>query len=226
MASPSTSLATLRPDLARSLEQFDLAMDRRGFVGMQCVVPLPVYAAGGNYGIIPLEQLLQNRTAKRTDSGDYQRGQFTFQANLTFATQEYGLEERVDDNQSAVYAAYFDQERIAAARSYDGVLRARDSGRDDHAGHRHIYRRCDGHVWCSCLEQFEQQHAGRRHADLEAGLLEQLRHVAQRNGHRHAVVQHAQAQSAVYQRDEIQRPERPATRQGDRGDDGRMARYR
>ena len=39
MPAPTSTLATLRPDLAGSFMQFDLALDRQGFIGYQ-VAPI------------------------------------------------------------------------------------------------------------------------------------------------------------------------------------------
>jgi len=125
MASPSSSLATLRPDLARSLMQFDLAMDQAGFIGQKLLPPMPVYEAGGNYGIIPLEQLLRNPETRRQADGSYNRDNFTFET-ARFVTQEHGLEGRVDDNTGATYANYLDQEMVTTMRTFDGVLRAQE----------------------------------------------------------------------------------------------------
>lgn len=122
MPSPSASLATLRPDLGGSLEQFDLAADRAGFVGHR-ILPLFESAAKiGNYGRIPLAQLLQNRDTQRSPGSGYARGSFTFDPQ-TFACQEHGAEEPLDDDEAEIYASYFDAERIASQRAMDAVLR-------------------------------------------------------------------------------------------------------
>lgn len=123
MASPSSSVATLRPDLARSLEQFDLAMDRQGFIGLQLCPVIEAQKAGGNWGKIPLEQLLQTRETRRAPDGSYSRGKYTFDPNNVFVTTEHGAEEPVDDNEATMYSSYFDQELVCTERAYDAVLR-------------------------------------------------------------------------------------------------------
>lgn len=122
MASPSTTLATLRPDLAGSLLEFDLAMDAMGFIAHRVLPVHNVGSASGPYGKIPLEQLLQNPDTKRAPGSGYQRGQFTFTTD-SFACQEHGWEEPVDDRNKALYASYFDHELISTRRAYDAVLR-------------------------------------------------------------------------------------------------------
>ena len=59
MPNPSEALATQRPDLAQSLEEFDLEADRAGFIGLDILPVFEVDVQAGNFGIIPLEQLLQ-----------------------------------------------------------------------------------------------------------------------------------------------------------------------
>lgn len=122
MATPSVTLTTLRPDLAASLEEFDLEMDRRGFIAQQVLPVLEVAKQSGTYGIIPIEQLLQTRDTARAPGSGYSRGKFTF-TKATYATEEHGAEEPVDDREAEMYREYFDAEVIAAQRAYDVVLR-------------------------------------------------------------------------------------------------------
>ncbi|MFQ5493769.1 MAG: hypothetical protein ACE5EX_00145 [Phycisphaerae bacterium] len=122
MPSPSTSLATLRPDLGGSFEEFDLAMDRQGFVGHRVLTVLESMKASGPFGKIPIEQLLQNPDTLRAPGSGYSRGKFTFTTD-SFATVEHGHEEPVDDSESAMYRDFFDAELIGAQRAIDAVLR-------------------------------------------------------------------------------------------------------
>jgi hypothetical protein len=122
MGSPSSTLATLRPDLAGSLEEYNLAADRAGFIGQRVLPVMEVAKAGGNYGVIPLKQLLQQRETKHSPGAGYSRGSFTFEP-ATYACEEHGAEESVSDVESAMYREYFDAEQLAAMRAYDAVLR-------------------------------------------------------------------------------------------------------
>lgn len=125
MPAPSSSLSTLRPDLAASFMQFDLEMDRRGFAASRILPVIEVPKSSGQFGKIPLDQLLQRRTVTRAPGAGYSRGNFTF-SPMTFATTEYGAEEPVDDREAALYNNYFDAEQIAALRAYDAVLREQE----------------------------------------------------------------------------------------------------
>lgn len=122
MAAPSSALATLRPDLAGSFTQFDLAMDRQGFIATQVAPVMDVDTASGTFGVIPVAQLLMNRDTVRAPGSGYARSKFTFTTD-TFATIEHGAEEPVDDAEARIYRRYFDAEQVAAQRAYDAVLR-------------------------------------------------------------------------------------------------------
>ena len=121
MPSPSSSLATLRPDLAQSFTAFDLEQNIGGFVWDKIMPPFDVSRASGNFGKIPLEQLLQSRDTKRSPGSGYARGNWTFTPD-TYATVEYGAEEPIDDNESKMYADYFDAEQVCALRARHAVL--------------------------------------------------------------------------------------------------------
>lgn len=122
MPSPSSSLATLRPDLAESFVEFDLAMDQQGFIANRVFPIVDVASQSGTFGRIPLEQLLQERDTKRSPGSGYARGNFTFTTS-SYACDEHGAEEPVDDREAKMYAEYFDAELIASARAYSAVLR-------------------------------------------------------------------------------------------------------
>jgi hypothetical protein len=119
---PTTALATLRPDLAGSLMEFDLAADRQGFIAARVLPVLEVASQAGSFGRIPLKQLLQTRETLRAPGGGYSRSGFTFEPD-SYACEEHGAEEPVDDRSKKMYANYFDAELIAAQRAFDAVLR-------------------------------------------------------------------------------------------------------
>ena len=121
MPSPQNSLATLRPDLA-TFEEFDLEMSRRGFIAGEILPVVEVARQAGNFGKIPIEQLLQSRTTDRAPGAGYARGNFTFQA-ATYACKEHGAEDPIDDREAVNYADYFIAEQISTARAFDAVLR-------------------------------------------------------------------------------------------------------
>lgn len=122
MPSPSATLATLRPDLAASFEAFDIEAEKAGYIARKVLPTIDVASQSGNFGKIPLAQLLQQRDTKRAPGSGYARGQFTFDVS-TYACEEHGAEEPVDDREAKMYGEYFDAELIATRRAYNAVLR-------------------------------------------------------------------------------------------------------
>lgn len=122
MPSPSASLATQRPDLAGSFMEFDLAMNRAGFISTRVFPVLEVASQAGTFGRIPIAQLLQNRDTLRAPGAGYSRQTWKFTTD-SYATQEHGAEEAVDDRESRMYADYFDAELISAERARSAVMR-------------------------------------------------------------------------------------------------------
>jgi hypothetical protein len=121
MPSPTSSLATLRPDLATFLE-FDLESERNGYIASQVFPVIDVMSQAGNFGKIPLEQLLQQRDTRRAPGSGYARGNWTFD-KATYAADEHGAEEPVDDREAQMYAEYFQAEQISTLRAFSSVLR-------------------------------------------------------------------------------------------------------
>jgi hypothetical protein len=119
---PTASLATLRPDLSGAMEQFDLDASRNGFIGLRFAPVMDVAKAAGTFGKIELAQMLADRTTERASGSGYNRvsGKGTTDS---YATEEHGLEEAVDDRDVAMYREYWDAEMLAAKRARDGVLR-------------------------------------------------------------------------------------------------------
>ena len=85
MASPTAALTQSRPDLSASFEEFDLEMDRQGYISHRVLPTIDVGAQAGRFGIIPVEQLLQNRDTARAPGSGYSRGKWNFETT-TYAT--------------------------------------------------------------------------------------------------------------------------------------------
>lgn len=117
-----SSLATLRPDLAASFMAFDLEAEKAGYIARKVMPTIDVASQAGNFGKIPLEQLLQQRDTKRAPGSGYSRGNFTFD-DATYSCKENGAEEPIDDREAQMYSEYFDAEMIATQRAYNSVLR-------------------------------------------------------------------------------------------------------
>lgn len=122
MPSPSTSAATLRPDISESFEEFDLEMDREGYIAQKVMPPIEVQSQSGTFGKIPVEQLLKARDTARAPGSGYARSQFTFET-ASYACEEHGAEEVIDDRELNMYSGYFDAAMVSALRARSDVLR-------------------------------------------------------------------------------------------------------
>lgn len=126
MPFPSTSLATLRPDIADSLEEFDVLAERQEMVATRILPPFPVARGSGRFGRIPVEQLLQSPETMRASGSSYNRGEWSF-TDDSFTCQEYGWEEPVDDRERNLYADFFEAATVSAQRAMGIILRAMES---------------------------------------------------------------------------------------------------
>jgi hypothetical protein len=121
MATPSSALTTLRPDLAAFFE-FDLEMQKRGYISTRVAPVVDVSLQADAPGKVPLESLLFQGDTKRNDKGNYNRGSYKFET-FSYATKENGWEEVVDEREKNRYRFLIDAEAIAASRAMDVVLR-------------------------------------------------------------------------------------------------------
>ena len=121
VATPTTTLATLRPDLAEFFE-FDLEMQKRGYVSTRVLPVVETALQADNPGKVPLEDLLFQGDTARTSASGYNRGSYKFET-FSYATQENGWEEPIDNRDRNRYRNLLDLEVISSARAMDVVLR-------------------------------------------------------------------------------------------------------
>jgi hypothetical protein len=114
-------LATARPAIAGSLEEFDLAMNRQGFIGRRVLPVFNTQVQAGPFGKITIESLLKGGNTERAPGSRYNRGDWDFTAD-SYATKEQGWEEPVDDREARMYADYFDAERVSTERARNVVM--------------------------------------------------------------------------------------------------------
>lgn len=120
MTSPSTVLATLRPDLG-SLMEFDLERNRAGFIAYRVLPIIQVQLSASDFGRIPTEQLGKLNDVERNSRGGYNRINFTFTKD-SYATKEYGLEGPIDKRNAKLYQNYLDAEMATAKLVLNNVL--------------------------------------------------------------------------------------------------------
>ena len=121
MAGPSSSLAVVRWELSMPFNEFDLAMNRKGFIGPQVFAVRPVGIQAANVTKIKIEQLLRQVATTRAPGAGYSQSDFEFD-DYAYATREHGHESPIDDSQLALYRDILDAETVHAARAADAVL--------------------------------------------------------------------------------------------------------
>lgn len=121
MPSPSSTLYTMRPDLASYFE-FDLEANRRGMIALQVAPVIEVALQADTPGKIPIEQLLKVGSGRPRGSGAaYDRGRWDF-TTWSYATKDYGWGEPLDDRDRKRYQHLVDAEQVCVARAYNNVL--------------------------------------------------------------------------------------------------------
>lgn len=122
MPYPDSQITNYRPDLAAGFEQIDLAMERKGFIGLQVCPAMDVELVANDFSKVPLEELLETHDTSRAPGGGYGRGRFTFQKDA-YQCEENGWEEPVDAREDRMYGNYLKSDQLAASRAFDIVLR-------------------------------------------------------------------------------------------------------
>jgi hypothetical protein len=118
---PSVSLGTLRPDLQTFFEARFSQLSEM-MIGTKVFPITSVGTQSGTFGKIPIEQLFRHsQGGERAAGAGYWRDIIQFEKD-TFATAEYGFEEKVDNRMAAMYGNYFRAERIAMERALNKLL--------------------------------------------------------------------------------------------------------
>jgi hypothetical protein len=119
---PSATLGQARPDLRDGLEEFDLAANQMGYIGLQIAPAIEVVTQNGRYPKIELKELLKKKKdVKRASGAAYARDARKGTSD-TYETSEYGAEEPVDARNAAIYGDWWDSELLAAQGARDQVL--------------------------------------------------------------------------------------------------------
>ncbi|HAP39449.1 MAG TPA: hypothetical protein DCQ94_06795 [Nitrospira sp.] len=114
MAMPTTAITRL--DLSLQYTEFDLLMNREGFVGLQILPGLGVGKNAAEFMRINLESLLQAaEDATRAPRSGYKRDNFEFDTD-SYTTSEKGLEEVIDDAEMELYGDLIRIEKITSDR--------------------------------------------------------------------------------------------------------------
>ncbi|HUU94908.1 MAG TPA: hypothetical protein VM487_04145 [Phycisphaerae bacterium] len=123
MPQPTAAPATQRPDIASCFMEYPLLAATKGLIASEVFPVINTMQQAGNFGIIPVEELLKTGTGLRGSDGGYERGSFKFTPS-TFSTVEYGFEEVLDRRTVKMYQHYFDAEVVGALRARAKLLKA------------------------------------------------------------------------------------------------------
>jgi len=120
MAVPSSAIT--RTELSMTYSEFNLAADRMKFIGGRVFRPILVGAQAATMAKLPVEAMLHTKEDGRAPGAGYRRGDFEF-GSFSYATNEHGWEEPMDDRTVKVFRDLIDAESIHAQRAVDQVLR-------------------------------------------------------------------------------------------------------
>lgn len=126
MPRPTSATTLQRPDLGAIAYEYMLEASQRGFIGLAILPIFPVEKQSADYPKIPIEALIKlPPSIKRAPRANYARSDYEFETD-TYACEEYGWEEAVDDVEAALYSRYFSAEEVAAKRATDVLLRSQE----------------------------------------------------------------------------------------------------
>jgi len=108
--------AVTRWEYSATFHEFDGDMNRRGYIGTKVLRPRMVGTQAASFGKVTIEQLLQQRETARQARAGYGRSNWDF-SNDSYATEEHGWEEPMDDRELRMYRDIVDQEGIQAERA-------------------------------------------------------------------------------------------------------------
>jgi hypothetical protein len=114
--------AIIRWDLSFSYGEFSLEANRKKFVGHRVLRPAFMALQAASYLRVKIASLLAPiQDTLRAPKTGYKRSSFEFD-QASYATQDHGLEEVVDDRQIEIYSQVIKQEMYALKRAVNGVL--------------------------------------------------------------------------------------------------------
>ena len=126
MPRPTSATTLQRPDLGAIAYEYNAEASQRGFIGLALLPIFEVPEQSADYPKIPIESLIKLQDTKRAPRANYGRSDYEFKAG-TYACEENGWEEPVDDTESSLYRRYFDAEEVAVKRAVDILLRGQEN---------------------------------------------------------------------------------------------------
>jgi len=121
MPHPSSTLATLSPDLSTFFE-IEYASAEQNFIGTRVMPIMSVPKQAGTFGKVTVESLLEHSTStSRSPNSGYNRRQYEFTSD-SYTCEENGIEEVIDDREMAMYSDYIEAEAVATRRAVNLIL--------------------------------------------------------------------------------------------------------
>lgn len=122
MPRPTSGTTLQRPDLGVIAYEFYNDAPQRGFIGLEVLPLFEVPQKSMDYPKIPIEAFMKLQGTKRAARGAYNRSDYEFKTG-TFACEEHGWEEALDDSEAELYRRFFDGEEIAVMRAVNIIMR-------------------------------------------------------------------------------------------------------
>lgn len=120
MAAPSTAITRL--DLSLTYQEFSLMANRMRFIGLRVLPALAVAQESADFAKIEIESLLKKvEDTKRAPRAGYTRDDWDWTTD-SYAVEEHGVEEPVDDATVERYGDVVRVEQIATQRAIHRVL--------------------------------------------------------------------------------------------------------
>jgi len=120
MAAPSTAITRL--DLSLTYHEFSLLANQKKFIGLRVLPALGVEQEASDFGKVKIASLLtKQEETKRAPKSTYARDSFEFTTD-SYAVEEHGVEEPVDDASVERYGDIIRVEQLATVRAVNRVL--------------------------------------------------------------------------------------------------------
>lgn len=120
MAQPTTEI--VRWDLSLTFSEFVIEANRRMFAAHKLLPPIMVGLQNAKFRKMLIENLLTPvENTRRAPDGTYRRDTFEWGED-SYATEEHGVEEPLDDRQVRIYRDVLRAEQIAVRRALNRVL--------------------------------------------------------------------------------------------------------
>jgi len=122
MPNPTSGTTLQRPDLGALAYEFYKDAAQRGFIGLEVLPVFEVPQVSMDYPKLPIEAFMKLQKTQRARRGHYNRSDYEFETG-TFACEEHGWEEAIDDVERKLYQRFFDAEEVAVLRAVNIILR-------------------------------------------------------------------------------------------------------